>query len=53
MRKVLFHIGYPRCGSTSTQKYFSKLNLEELTYFENKKNKFFEEYMNIKKSIFF
>ena len=53
MKKILLHIGYPRCGSTSTQNYFNRLKFEDLTYFENKQNFFSDEYMEIKKKIFF
>jgi len=53
MKKILLHIGYPRCGSTSTQNYFNKLKFEDLTYFENKQIFFSDEYIKIKEKIFF
>ena len=57
-RKILIHLGYPKTGSTSIQKFLDKINNDNLSSFlrntENKKNKnIHNQYKDIIKEIFF
>ena len=55
-RKILLHLGYPKTGSTSIQRYLDKINNDNLSTFlpitEKNKN-IHNQYKDINKEIFF
>ena len=55
-RKILLHLGYPKTGSTSIQRYLDKINNDNLSTFlpNTEKNKnIHNQYKDINKEIFF